>query len=101
MSKGVQPLFLAQQEITMRYILSIALGLAITCSPCSSFAYTTKKADGSACTTSSACNVYCDSGTLAGTMTWNGSRWSDGVRSDADKDVVARQIVAAQGTACT
>jgi hypothetical protein len=84
----------------MKYLASIALVLALTAAPAPAFAYTTKKGDGSACTTDSACHVYCDNGTLAGTMYWNGTRWSDGLRSDPDKDVVARQIVAAQGSSC-
>ncbi len=47
-----------------------------------------------------ACKVYCGNHQYAGTMYWNGSVWSDGIRSDRDKNVVAREIVAAQGTAC-
>lgn len=46
------------------------------------------------------CTVTCNNGQRAGVMYWNGSRWSDGVRSSTDKDALARQIVAAQGTAC-
>jgi hypothetical protein len=48
----------------------------------------------------SSCKVACDNGQHAGTMYWNGSRWSDGLRSSTDKHELARQIVAAQGTAC-
>jgi hypothetical protein len=47
-----------------------------------------------------ACTVYCDNGQTVGTMYWNGSRWSDGLRSSTDRDNVARQMVKAQGTAC-
>ena len=47
------------------------------------------------------CNVYCDSGQFVGTMYWNGSNWSDGLRSGPDRDAVAKQMVAAQGSACT
>jgi hypothetical protein len=47
-----------------------------------------------------ACTVKCDNGQNAGTMYWNGSRWSDGLRSHTDKDTLAKQMVAAQGTAC-
>ena len=46
------------------------------------------------------CTVTCDNGQYVGTMYWNGTKWSDGVRSSTDKDQLARQIVAAQGTAC-
>jgi len=31
---------------------------------------------------------------------WNGSQWSHGIRSSPDENVLARQIVAAQGSAC-
>jgi hypothetical protein len=83
--------------------IRIAAAIVLTLATASAaFAYTATKADGSGCTTDgSACLVRCTSGVLAGTMYWNGTRWSDGVRSDPDMDVVARQIVAAQGTACT
>lgn len=46
------------------------------------------------------CKVTCDNGQHAGTMYWNGSQWSDGIRSSTNKDQLARQIVAAQGTVC-
>ena len=56
------------------------------------------------CSDDEVCYVYCEGdadGQLAGTMTYNGTNWSDGVRWDPDKDVVAAAIVAAYGTACT
>lgn len=46
------------------------------------------------------CTVTCANGQLAGTMYWNGSQWSDGIRSSTDKNKLADQIVAAQGSAC-
>lgn len=46
------------------------------------------------------CVVTCANGQRAGVMYWNGSQWSDGVRFNKDKNVLAKQIVAAQGTAC-
>ena len=46
------------------------------------------------------CKVFCDNKNLAGEMFWNGSKWSDGVRANTDKDVLAKQIVKVQGTAC-
>lgn len=52
------------------------------------------------CSKPDICTVTCDNKTLAGTMYWNGSRWSDGIRSDTDKYKLAEQIVAAQGSAC-
>jgi hypothetical protein len=47
-----------------------------------------------------ACLVKCDNGQSAGTMYWNGSQWSDGVRWGKDKNEVAKKMVAAQGSAC-
>lgn len=52
------------------------------------------------CGSSDSCKVTCDNGQHVGTMYWNGTRWSDGLRSSADKDQLARQMVAAQGSAC-
>lgn len=64
-------------------------------------AYQLKKSNGTACTSDgSTCNVFCDNGQLAGSMNWNGSVWTDGVKSDPDKDGLARKIVAANGAAC-
>lgn len=47
-----------------------------------------------------ACKVFCDNKQFVGTMYWNGAKWSDGLRADADKHAVARQMVQAQGTSC-
>lgn len=52
------------------------------------------------CDKADACKVYCENGQYVGTMYWNGSRWSDGLRSSSNKDEVARQMVAAQGSSC-
>ena len=46
------------------------------------------------------CNVYCGN-ELAGSMNWNGTVWTDGVKSDPDMDAEARKICAANGSACT
>ena len=46
------------------------------------------------------CKVYCENKSFVGDMFWNGSRWSDGIRSNVNKDVLAKEIVKAQGTAC-
>lgn len=53
------------------------------------------RADGSTCL------VFCDNGTRAGSMNWNGSVWTDGVKWDRDRDAEARNIVAANGSSCT
>lgn len=47
-----------------------------------------------------ACTVTCDNRQPVGTMYWNGSVWSDGIRSNKDKDELAKQMVRAQGAAC-
>jgi hypothetical protein len=74
--------------------------------PTAAWAYYLRNDNGGACATDgSACHVICQNpdesmGPRAGTMYWNGSVWSDGVRSDANPYVVASAIVAAQGTNC-
>ena len=86
----------------MRIILlsAIAVALMVTASPAS--AYQLKSATtGGGCTKDAECDVYCDNGQQAGSMTWNGSVWTDGERWDPDMNVVARQICKANGTACT
>ena len=78
----------------------VAAALVAMAGPVS--AYILRNSSGGACAyDGSACNVICDNGQLAGTMYWNGSLWSDGVRSNVDPYVVASMIVNAQGTACT
>jgi hypothetical protein len=47
-----------------------------------------------------ACAVTCDNGQAVGTMYWNGTRWSDGLRSSTDRDELAKMMVRAQGSAC-
>lgn len=83
-----------------RLIVIVTLGLLGVAS--TAFAYTLKKEKGGgACEEDgSTCVVYCDNGERAGAMNWNGSVWTDGVRSDEDRHVVARAIVAANGSAC-
>ena len=44
--------------------------------------------------------VICNNGSNVGSIYWNGSKWSDGLRSSPDVNDVAKQIVAAQGTSC-
>ena len=83
-------------------VMSIASLIATACFISPANAYTLKKHDGSACAQDGAgCNVWCDNNTLAGTMFWNGNVWTDGLRSDEDKDVVARKIRDSNGTSCT
>jgi hypothetical protein len=66
------------------------------------FAYYTQNENGNGCGgDGSGCNVYCDNDDLAGTMYWNGSVWTDGVKWNADFETEASMIVEANGTACT
>jgi hypothetical protein len=86
----------------MRIVLSIAVA-AITlafASPASAYSLENETADGCG-GDGSACIVYCDDGSRAGSMYWNGSVWTDGVKWDADRDTEAGMICAANGTACT
>lgn len=87
---GFKPLFLT--------LTALCLVAAAT----TANAYELRKPDGSPCEENGdPCNVYCRTlGTLAGTMYWNGDEWSDGQRWDKNRDVVARAIVAANGTSC-
>jgi hypothetical protein len=86
----------------MKIVSATVLAGALVLLASAALAYSTKSNGGSVCLKDgSACNVYCDSNTLAGTMYWNGGVWSDGVRTDPDKDGEAKKIVAANGSACT
>jgi hypothetical protein len=78
----------------------MGLALLVATSPAS--AYQLRSASNGPCTKDgSTCNVYCANGQLAGTMNWNGSVWTDGVKSDPDMNAEARKICAANGSACT
>lgn len=83
-------------------VVSIALTIVAAGICSTALAYQLKKpSKAEACTTDGGpCNVYCDNGMLAGTMYWNGSKWTDGVKSDSTMDGEARKIVAANGTEC-
>jgi hypothetical protein len=66
------------------------------------FAYSLKNETANGCGgDGSGCIVFCDSGSRAGLMYWNGSGWTDGTKSAPDKDTEARQICAANGSGCT
>jgi hypothetical protein len=78
----------------MKVLLSCLLLFAGAMLPSTAGAYSLD------CSQSDKCTVTCDNKTLAGTIYWNGSRWSDGIRSDTDKYKLAQKIVDAQGSAC-
>ncbi len=86
-----------------RAAASIVLGLAVLCMPGKpASAYSAKTDAGGACSKDgTSCDVYCDNGDLAGWMYWDGSDWTDGVRSSDDFDTAARQICAAHSATCT
>jgi len=74
--------------------------LCVTATPASAYQLK-KQSDGGQCTKDgSECSVYCDNGQLAGSMFWNGSVWTDGVKWDSDMDAEARKITSANGSAC-
>ena len=75
----------------------IAVLLLVAASPAS--AYQLQGTSNGACMKDgSACTVRCDNGQLAGTMYWNGSVWTDGVKSDPDMNAEAQKICAANGS---
>ena len=77
------------------FVLTVAAAPASACQIRSAF-------NGGSCTKDgSTCNVYCDNGQLAGSMNWNGSVWTDGVKWDPDMSAEARKICTANGSACT
>jgi hypothetical protein len=77
----------------------IALALLVATSP--ALAYQLRTSNGGSCSKDGGtCNVYCENGQLAGSMNWNGSVWTDGVKSDPDMNAEARKICAANGSAC-
>lgn len=78
------------------------LGLALQVATCPAWAYQLRSTSNGACTKDgTTCKVYCDNGQLAGSMNWNGSVWTDGVKWDPDMDAEARKICAANGSSCT
>jgi hypothetical protein len=86
----------------MKLVLLDAIALALLIATTSASASQLRSASngGSCGKDGSTCNVYCDNGQLAGSMNWNGSVWTDGVKWDPDMNAEARKICAANGTAC-
>ena len=79
----------------------VTLGAVIAIASSASAYQLRKPPRGDACAADgSPCDVYCDDGGRAGTMYWNGSVWTDGVKSDPTMDGEARKIVKANGTDC-
>jgi|ERR1051326_2683938 hypothetical protein len=77
---------------------AITLAIAFSVIPTACFAF---RLDGRGCTgNGEECRVYCDNGDLAGSMFFNGSVWTDGVKWDRDRDTEAAMICAANGAAC-
>jgi hypothetical protein len=81
---------------------SIAMGLVLSLASTPASAYRLQKPNGEPCAKDGTeCQVYCENKHLAGSMNWNGTVWTDGVKSDPDRDAEAKKIVEADGTACT
>ena len=95
------------RNVWLKFVLSASI-VALGVIPSSASAYLLRKQDrASGCTQDgSACDVWCGQNPAligkwrAGTMYWNGSVWSDGVRWDADPYVEASAIARAAGTDC-
>jgi hypothetical protein len=70
-------------------------------SPASALAYSLKNATADGCGgDGSECVVYCNNGQRAGSMYWNGSVWTDGVKWDQNREAEAEKICAANGSDC-
>jgi hypothetical protein len=87
--------------MTKSFIFLIMAAIAFIAPPASAYQLRSTSNGGSCSKDGGTCNVYCDNGQLAGTMNWNGSVWTDGVKSDPDMNAEARKICAANGSACT
>lgn len=82
----------------MRRIAWIVIVSGLALSPATAFAYTLQ---GEGCDgNGKECKVYCNNGQLAGSMWWNGSVWTDGLKWDPNKDKEAKAICAANGSGC-
>ena len=87
---------------SLKLALVSAVGLTLLIATHQASAYQLRSASNGPCTKDgTTCNVYCSNGQLAGAMNWNGSVWTDGVKSDPDMDAEARKVCAASGSACT
>jgi len=79
---------------------SLLAGCALMLVSVSASAYRLQTKDGKTCSKDGTeCQVYCTDddhkGTLAGSMFWNGSVWTDGVKWDENQDTEAKLITAA------
>lgn len=79
---------------------SVLMGAMLLSFSSAASAYRLQKPDGKACQADGKeCQVYCTDddhkNQLAGSMYWNGSVWTDGVKWDKDQDVEAKLITAA------
>lgn len=85
-------------------VAATGLGLLLVSSAASAYRLQTPKG-GSCSKDGSECQVYCTDEAhkdkLAGSMYWNGSVWTDGVKSDEDQDTEAKKIMAAFGNGCS
>jgi hypothetical protein len=81
-------------------VLTALIAGAFVSAPTASLAYSLQ---GKGCDRDGTeCRVDCNkTGDLAGSMYWNGTVWTDGVKWDKDRDAMAKKVCAAYGTACT
>jgi hypothetical protein len=87
----------------MKFVLASALSVALLtiASPAAACQLRSEASGGPCAADGSGCKVFCDDGQLAGVMYWNGSVWTDGVKSDADMNAEARKICAANSATCS
>lgn len=84
---------------------AFAAGIGLLFISSAACAYRLQTPKGGTCSQDgSECQVYCtddaNKGQLAGSMFWNGSLWTDGVKWDKDQDAEAKKITAAFGNGC-
>ncbi len=84
----------------------VVVGIGLLLASSAASAYRLQTPNGGTCSKDgSECQVYCTDDAhknkLAGSMYWNGSVWTDGVKADEDQDAEAKKIMAAFGSGCS
>ena len=81
-------------------VLTAAVATVVWASPVLACSTQNETNQGPCVADGSACDVMCSTGQRAGVMYWNGSVWTDGVRSNEDFETEALAICEASGTSC-
>jgi len=82
----------------MKSIARLLIAGAVLLAPAAACAYSLS---GDGCNgNGNECVVFCNNGARAGSMYYNGSVWTDGVKSAKSREAMANLICAANGSAC-